>query len=135
MGKTSSQDQMTKTIIIWTPAETGAVVSGPFRGRDHCVDSVSFSPDGKRVVSGSKDNTIRIWDIETGEVVSGAFRDNSTMSRWMDSFTLTQNCYSGSHPCIAQHCGDSNVCIMRPNPTRLDLGCFVHGTSWHSCRK
>jgi WD40 repeat protein len=29
------------------------------------VCSVAFSPDGKRVVSGSSDNTVKIWDYET----------------------------------------------------------------------
>ncbi|KIO00850.1 hypothetical protein M404DRAFT_71678, partial [Pisolithus tinctorius Marx 270] len=28
------------------------------------VNSVAFSPDGKRIVSGSRDNTVRVWDVE-----------------------------------------------------------------------
>ena len=32
------------------------------------VNSVAFSQDGNRVVSGSNDNTIRIWNVTTGEV-------------------------------------------------------------------
>ncbi|KIK71627.1 hypothetical protein GYMLUDRAFT_119968, partial [Collybiopsis luxurians FD-317 M1] len=31
------------------------------------VESVAFSPDGKRIVSGSRDNSVQIWDGETGE--------------------------------------------------------------------
>ena len=31
------------------------------------VDSVAFSPDGKRIVSGSWDGTLRIWDADTGQ--------------------------------------------------------------------
>ncbi|KAG9075154.1 hypothetical protein FS749_013197 [Ceratobasidium sp. UAMH 11750] len=30
---------------------------------------IAYSPDGARIVSGSYDNTIRIWDAHTGEVI------------------------------------------------------------------
>jgi WD40 repeat protein len=36
------------------------------RGHEERVSSVGFSPDGRRVVSGSFDNTIKIWDAATG---------------------------------------------------------------------
>ena len=29
---------------------------------NHWVTSVAFSPDGKTIVSGSKDKTIKVWD-------------------------------------------------------------------------
>jgi WD40 repeat protein len=31
------------------------------------VWSVSFSPDGKRIVSGSLDETVKVWDAQTGQ--------------------------------------------------------------------
>jgi WD40 repeat protein len=31
------------------------------------VTSVSYSPDGLRIVSGSDDKTVRVWDVATGE--------------------------------------------------------------------
>src|SRR5262245_53472873 len=37
-----------------------------FQGHTAWVSSVAFSPDGKRAVSGSSDNTARLWDIESG---------------------------------------------------------------------
>jgi WD40 repeat protein len=37
-------------------------------GHSSWVNSVSFSADGSRVVSGSDDNTVQIWNVETGEV-------------------------------------------------------------------
>jgi len=33
------------------------------------VSSVAFSPDGKRIVSGSHDMTVRIWDAATGQPI------------------------------------------------------------------
>jgi len=38
-------------------------------GHGALVKSVSFSPDGKRIVSGSGDKTVKIWDAETGEEI------------------------------------------------------------------
>ena len=38
-------------------------------GHSDCVYSVAFSPDSKRVVSGSVDNLVKIWDVETGAEV------------------------------------------------------------------
>ena len=36
---------------------------------EESVNSVSFSPDGSRIASGSGDNTIKIWNVETGEII------------------------------------------------------------------
>ncbi|CAA7270819.1 unnamed protein product [Cyclocybe aegerita] len=47
-------------------AETGKVVAGPLKGHADVVLSVAFSPDGSYVVSGSADETVRIWGAETG---------------------------------------------------------------------
>ncbi|KAL5483135.1 hypothetical protein ACEPAI_8364 [Sanghuangporus weigelae] len=37
------------------------------------VTSVVFSSDGRRIASGSGDSTVRVWDPDSGEVVSGPF--------------------------------------------------------------
>jgi len=42
----------------------------PLTGHSGGVTSVSFSADGKRIVSGSSDSLIKIWDVKTGAEVS-----------------------------------------------------------------
>ena len=39
-------------------------------GHSREVTSVSFSPGGSRIVSGSQDKTVRVWDAVTGEVIN-----------------------------------------------------------------
>ncbi|CAE7167722.1 unnamed protein product [Rhizoctonia solani] len=56
------------TIQLWD-VQTRKLASEPFKGHTTDVESVSFSPDGARIVSGSYDNTIRIWDIERGVTI------------------------------------------------------------------
>ena len=46
---------------IWD-ANTGAEIGDPLHGHDDPIYSVAFSPDGTRIVSGSLDETVRIWD-------------------------------------------------------------------------
>ena len=53
------------------------MVSGPFEGLTDGVSSVAFSPDCKWIVSGSLDKSIRVWDAETGEMVSGPFEGHT----------------------------------------------------------
>jgi uncharacterized protein with WD repeat len=54
-------------ISFWK-AENEQRVCTP-KGHDKAVSSVTFSPDGKLVVSGSYDNTLKLWKAENGQLV------------------------------------------------------------------
>ena len=44
-----------------------------FEGHNSCINYVTFSPDGKLIVSGSSDCTIQVWNIENSEAASLLF--------------------------------------------------------------
>ena len=48
-------------------AQTGEKILCPLRGHGRKVMSVSWSPDGTRLASGSVDKTVLIWDAASGE--------------------------------------------------------------------
>jgi len=90
-GKRIVSGSADKLVKIWN-AETGAEVSScvvlhlakrgglpesgvrwqvcTLTGHTEEVNEVAFSPDGKRVVSGSDDKLVKIWDVATGAEVS-----------------------------------------------------------------
>jgi WD40 repeat protein len=56
-----------KTVQLWD-AHRGKLTA-TLAGHTGPVWSVAFSPDGRRLVSGSTDQTIRVWDLATGQPV------------------------------------------------------------------
>ncbi|RDJ92956.1 hypothetical protein B4Q13_25225, partial [Lacticaseibacillus rhamnosus] len=63
------------------------------QGHTQPVLSVCFSPDGKRVLSGSYDGTLKVWDADTGKrvltlqghtswVTSGCFSPDGKRIQW-----------------------------------------------------
>ena len=78
--------------VIGTPSRThpktrhqwnvpGQPIAGLLEGHTGSVESVSFSPDGKRIVSGSYDNTLRIWAAESGEAIGAPLRGHTNWVR------------------------------------------------------
>ena len=65
--------------------DTGAVLF-TLAGHTHAVRSICFSSDGKQLISGSSDATVRVWNLATGtsanEVVVGSESRYGLSSRW-----------------------------------------------------
>lgn len=47
----------------------GTAIEEPWQGHRDGMTSVVFSPDGTQVVSGSRANTIRLWNAASGTVI------------------------------------------------------------------
>jgi WD40 repeat protein/serine/threonine protein kinase len=55
------------TVKVWD-SQTGRLVRS-FRGHTGLVSSVAFNPDGRHLVSGSRDHTVKVWDVTQLEEV------------------------------------------------------------------
>jgi WD40 repeat protein len=53
---------------VWN-LKSGKQMGDDWRDGDSPVYSIALSPDGKRVVSGSDDGAVRLWDIDTCKVI------------------------------------------------------------------
>ena len=59
-----SWDNRDNTVRVWDAVS--GVLEKTLEGHTSYVWSVSFSPDGSRIASGSGDITVRVWDSQTG---------------------------------------------------------------------
>src|SRR5262249_23378840 len=69
------------TVYMWDVRS--AMLVATLHGHDHGPESVSFSPDGKRLVSGGAypDNTVRLWNVTTAEPIAvGRGHGNTILS-------------------------------------------------------
>ena len=83
------------TIRTWD-AETGAAVRGPLEGHTGVVRSVTYTPNGQHIVSGSNDMTIRIWDANTGAAIGRPFNGHTRSVVSIASSPDGQRIVSGS---------------------------------------
>lgn len=101
-----------RRVLLWRPSDvrpydfsrltskSGSVVP-PARfvaldGHEGPVRAVAFSDDGTQITSGSQDNTVRLWNAESGQLVK-SFRGHDGAVRAVAFADSDQMIVSGSH--------------------------------------
>jgi WD40 repeat protein len=73
------------SIIVFTQAFSlraqDSIPLKVFIGHSEGVNSIDLSPDGNFLISGSKDETVRLWNTSTGEVVKSISMKGSSVKR------------------------------------------------------
>jgi len=87
--------------IIILNATTGGQ-EAVFSGHTGWVGSVTYSPDGISLVSGGKDRTVKLWDLQTGGVVKTFYGHTDSVS----SISISADCTR-----IASGSYDPTICL------------------------
>ncbi|KAL0960311.1 hypothetical protein HGRIS_011937 [Hohenbuehelia grisea] len=83
----------------------------PLKGHSSIVTSVAFSPDGTRIVSGSYDSKIRVWDASTGHPTMPPLEGHSQ--------EVTSVAFSPDGTRIVSGSGDHSIRIWDPSSARI----------------
>ena len=122
------------SIYVWD-VSTGHRILGPLKGHTSDVFTVVYSPDARRILSGSSDGSVTVWDSTTGEILFGPVTAHSNIIRSIsfhpsgesfvtgsDDETLTiwdANNFKPIHKNICVHSGWVSLVQYSPDGTLL----------------
>ena len=99
-------------------SKTESYQSMELTGHTGWVSSVSLSADGSRIVSGSRDRTVRVWNAESGECVLGPLEGHTNH--------VNSVSFSGDGSRIVSGSSDNTVQVWDVNPNSETYGECVH---------
>ncbi|MFM6724088.1 MAG: WD40 repeat domain-containing protein [Dolichospermum sp.] len=91
-----------------------------FKGHSDWVRAIAVTPDGKTVISGSWDNTIKIWDLETRKE-KFTFKGHSG---WVKAIAVTPDGKT-----VISSSGDSNIIKTYDLETEQEITVFPSGVT------
>jgi WD40 repeat protein len=80
LASASYDEDGNEGIVLLRDPSTGRLLHPPLRGHGGSIYELAFSPDGKILASASDDRTIRLWDVETGELSGTLHHDEKVFS-------------------------------------------------------
>ena len=96
------------TEILWDPGLLA------LNGHAKAVTSVAFSLDGKKIVSGSYDKTLRVWDAESGSIILGPLQGHTD---WVTSVAFSPDGKKiVSHSHSETLLWDAESTVLTPHP-------------------
>jgi WD40 repeat protein len=118
---------MPAPVILARPNPPDFVLDRTFKGHNGWVTAVAFSPDGRRLASGSWDRTVKFWAVSTGEkldTVSDNMKEVQSLAFSRDGRWLATENSSDTTSLRDSRTGQE----VRKLPTERPLG--APGSNW-----
>ncbi|KAF9551100.1 WD40 repeat-like protein [Agrocybe pediades] len=115
-------------IYIWD-IHARTTIYGPLVGHSNAAFALAFSQDGKKLISGSYDNTIQIWDVDTGNLIAGPFEGHthtiSSLALSSDGTKLISGSYDQSVRLWNVFTNENNIA-----PPCQSVTSYVYSVAW-----